>query len=761
MKTPVQPPQPDPQLNKLKAANPASLQWRHLQAEFARVDVLIRREVRRWVVAGQDPNDDYRGMYIAQAEAEALLERPFGASWGQWIELPEDEEATFEQRRIQAEEQSAAVAQALSKAGEKPRLQQLADHFGLDRTALDILLLCIAPAFDTAYERLYGYLQDNVTKRRPSVRLVLDLLGQAGIAQFELASDLTPDAALFRHNIIEHIIEPPPANAHWLNQTLHADETVVAWLRGHYEHHGVLAGQVHLEEVVLTETESVLAGDSIECLTTALQAPLPPIVAIYGPDQTSQDAAARLLAQQHGRPLLTVNLKPLVNSMGKSASDDSASDAKELANDPSSAQQTIRLALRDAKLTGSIAYLQGWDSCLDRDKYVSNAVLAQLCDHPDLVILSSTSAWQPKNIERTRPIIWQEFAAPTYRQRQTLWQHYLHKLTDGKASLPQDELENLASQFELTSGTIRDAVAAARDSCNQQSPTTDNRLPITDHLFTAARRYSNPRLSTLARKIDPRYEWDDIVLPADQREILRELIATVRQRNKVLEEWGVGKKLAASAGVTVLFAGPPGTGKTMAAEVIAGELRLDLYKIDLSSVVSKYIGETEKNLEKIFNEASSSNAILFFDEADAIFGKRSEVKDAHDRHANVEVAYLLQRMEDYDGITILATNLRANLDEAFTRRIHFAVDFPFPRVADRMHIWETLFPPDVPKDLEEADFKLLAKRFELAGGSIRNIIVSAAYLAADNGQVVTIEHLLHGAKRELMKMGRLMGDEDF
>jgi SpoVK/Ycf46/Vps4 family AAA+-type ATPase len=241
--------------------------------------------------------------------------------------------------------------------------------------------------------------------------------------------------------------------------------------------------------------------------------------------------------------------------------------------------------------------------------------------------------------------------------------------------------------------------------------------------------------------------------------MLRELIQTVQGRGLVMEEWGVGRKLKTSSGVTVLFAGPPGTGKTMSAEVIAGELGLDLYKIDLSMVVSKFIGETEKNLGKIFDEAQSSSAILFFDEADAIFGKRSEVKDSHDRYANMEVSYLLQRMEQYDGVTILATNLRANMDEAFTRRMQFIVDFPFPDAEERLFIWQTLFPADLPK-ADDINLSLFATRFKLAGGNIRNIIAGAAFLAAANGGVVTMEHLLHGTRRELQKMGRLISDLD-
>jgi SpoVK/Ycf46/Vps4 family AAA+-type ATPase len=316
------------------------------------------------------------------------------------------------------------------------------------------------------------------------------------------------------------------------------------------------------------------------------------------------------------------------------------------------------------------------------------------------------------------------------------------------------DLSAIAGQFQLSAGQIRDAVASAKDRAVQRGGTVHGL-----DLFAAARAHSSPGLSSLARKITPRYVWQDIVLPADQLDILREIVATVRGRPVVLDEWGVGKKLTASNGVTILFAGPPGTGKTMAAEIIATALGLDLYKIDLSTIVSKYIGETEKNLEKIFSEAQSSNAILFFDEADAIFGKRSEVKDAHDRYANIEISYLLQRMEAYDGVTILATNLRANLDEAFTRRLQFAVDFPFPDEENRLRIWQTLFPLDVPRDTD-LDFGLLARRFKLAGGNIRNIIVSAAYLAASDGGRVTMSHILHGTRRELQKMGRLVNEKD-
>ena len=409
----------------------------------------------------------------------------------------------------------------------------------------------------------------------------------------------------------------------------------------------------------------------------------------------------------------------------------------------------IRLTKRDALLLGALPFLSGWDACLELGETIQRELLAELCSFPGIAIISGEKAWQASGIERHTPIFWLNFPQPPYHRRLALWEHFL-----GNEMTSDIDLTSLAGQFGLNGGQIRDAIATARDGAAQ------NRVELgMSQLMAAARAHSNPHLAALARKITPRYSWKDIVLSNDQLELLHEIVSTVRGRTRVLVEWGVGRKLVSSAGVPMLFAGDPGTGKTMAAEVIAAELGLDLYKIDLSTLVSKYIGETEKNLEKIFSEAESSNAILFFDEADAIFGKRSEVKDAHDRYANIEISYLLQRMEAYDGVTILATNLRSNLDEAFTRRLTFAVDFPFPDEEHRLRIWQTLFPPGVPR-ADDLDFGMLAQRFKLAGGGIRNILVSAAYLAASDGGSVTMTHLLYGARREMQKMGRLVKDAD-
>jgi SpoVK/Ycf46/Vps4 family AAA+-type ATPase len=279
-------------------------------------------------------------------------------------------------------------------------------------------------------------------------------------------------------------------------------------------------------------------------------------------------------------------------------------------------------------------------------------------------------------------------------------------------------------------------------------------------LKNAARTQSQPRLTSLAKKITPHYTWEDIVLPSDRMAQLKEIANQVLYQHVVYEEWGLAKKSSLGRGVAALFAGQSGTGKTMAAEVIANDLGLDVYKIDLSGLVSKYIGETEKNLARVFEEASDTNAILFFDEADAVFGKRSEVRDSHDRYANIEVSYLLQKMEEYDGIVVLATNLRANLDEAFLRRMRAIVEFPFPEVEDRLSIWQRTLASTAPLD-KDVDLRFMAQQFRIAGGNIRNIVLLGAFLAASEEKPIAMAHLIHAAKREYQKLGRLIAESDF
>jgi SpoVK/Ycf46/Vps4 family AAA+-type ATPase len=279
-------------------------------------------------------------------------------------------------------------------------------------------------------------------------------------------------------------------------------------------------------------------------------------------------------------------------------------------------------------------------------------------------------------------------------------------------------------------------------------------------ISAGARAQNAAGLEHLARRIEPAVGWDDLVLPSTVSSQLRELTARARHRDTVLGQWGMGGSASRGTGITALFAGDSGTGKTMSAEVVAGELGFDLYVIDLSTVVDKYIGETEKNLDRIFIEADRVNGVLLFDEADALFGKRSEVKDARDRYANVEVAYLLQRMERFDGVAILTTNLRTNVDEAFTRRLDAIIDYPMPEEDDRRRLWLANLPPTLPRS-DEIDLDFLAQRFRLSGGNIRNVCVSAAYLAAADDRAVEMADLIRATEGEYQKLGRLTVEAEF
>jgi ATP-dependent 26S proteasome regulatory subunit len=317
-------------------------------------------------------------------------------------------------------------------------------------------------------------------------------------------------------------------------------------------------------------------------------------------------------------------------------------------------------------------------------------------------------------------------------------------------------LARMVQQFQFSPQQIRRVVRVAYEAAALRNP--ESPVLAEADLWLAARGHAVRSIEGLAEKIESSRSFDELVLPAEALQQLREIASQVEQRGRVYEQWGFGTKLSRGKGISALFAGPSGTGKTMAAEVLARHLQLDLYRIDLANVISKYIGETEKNLKRVFDAAEESGAILFFDEADALFGKRSEVRDSHDRYANIEINYLLQRMEDYRGLAILATNRKSLLDQAFLRRLRFLVDFPFPTVADRVRIWRGAFPRKA--SLGALDFDCLG-RMEIAGGNICNIALNAAFLAAGAGGSINMEHVLTAARREYAKIDKMVLESEF
>ena len=384
-----------------------------------------------------------------------------------------------------------------------------------------------------------------------------------------------------------------------------------------------------------------------------------------------------------------------------------------------------RLWTRDAALTGSALFVD----CNEAEPTPALRRFLDAVGSP--LILGSRERLNGLS----RPVVTFDVPGLTTGEQRAIW---LETLGERAAGL-NGELDELIAQFNLSANQIRSACLDARP------------------LWDACRAHARPGLDELAQRIEPTAGWNDLVLPVAQLEMLREIVSQVRQRATVYHEWGFAQHGTRGLGISALFAGVSGTGKTLAAEVLAKELRLDLYRIDLSQVVSKYIGETEKNLRRVFDAAEAGGVILLFDEADALFGKRSEVKDSHDRYANVEISYLLQRMEAYRGLAILTTNQKQALDPAFLRRLRFVVQFPFPDAADRARIWQRVLPSATPT--ENLDVNRLA-RLNVTGGNIRNIALNAAFLAADADEPVRMNHLLRAARSEYAKLERPLTDAE-
>ena len=417
-------------------------------------------------------------------------------------------------------------------------------------------------------------------------------------------------------------------------------------------------------------------------------------------------------------------------------------------------------AIRATDIPTNIAEREALNCLAQREAILSNSALLvdftgldaaetnraiRFLDRPQAPVIITNR--DPINSDRS--LLKCQVNKPSITEQKTLWQNELGTFAESL----NGQFESLIMQFNLNSQNIHAACLESKlenDWLNLESQNFEQLESNTfNKLWHSCRVQARSRLDDLAQRIESPATWDDLVLPELQLQTLRQIGAHVRQRSTVYESWGFSKQGARGLGISALFAGTSGTGKTMAAEVLAHELKLDLYRIDLSSVVSKYIGETEKNLRRVFDAAETGGAILLFDEADALFGKRSEVKDSHDRYANIEVSYLLQRMEAYRGLAILTTNLKNALDTAFLRRIRFVVQFPFPDAAQRTDIWRRIFPSSTPT--QDLDWQKLG-RLNVAGGNIRNIALNAAFLAADAREPVQMKHLLQAAQSEYSKL---------
>lgn len=716
---------------RLRGGFPVDSHLSVIMAALRRLDVLLEHAVAATKAYGEhETTPSFRGLYIAPEEAASLLGRKPG--------MP-----AFSVSRTEAPSLPNLATQL-------PPFTSLTESFGLSSFDLDIVVVALAPELDLRYERLYAYLQDDMTRRRPSVDLALNLLTSTAEEKVARRASFALEAPLIRHGVLRLVPDPshvqPPLLAHYVK----LDEQVVRLILGQHGLDRRLesgcrvvqpdAGTPGVDALPL-EGEMRAALRTLVCRASDASKPL--MLHFHGRNGTGKLRTALALAKETGRNLLVAHLNRWPEAKAEF-------------------DFLQRVAFREAWLKGAILYLDGVDHlrCDERATQFARLIEA-LTAHSGIAILAGEQAWVSDG-RRPSDLISVAFTTPDFDLRRKHWQTRLAALGIG---LDGQEVDILADRFRLTPGQIEAAASWAHNVARWrgaavQASQTDAEAPESPaarvtlaELFAASRAQCGHELAKLARKIEPRLTWSDIVLPPDQLSQLREVCEQARFRHLVYGEWGFGRRLSLGKGLNVLFTGPPGAGKTMAAEVIARELQLDLYKIDLSQVVSKYIGETEKNLDRVFSAAEDANAILFFDEADALFGKRSEVRDSHDRYANIEIGYLLQKMEEYEGVAILATNLRQNLDEAFVRRLHSMVEFPFPDEEHRRRIWEVMFPRQAPLGAD-VDFSVLAREVKLAGGNIKNIALAAAFYAAADGHVINLGHLARAARREHQKLGR-------
>lgn len=607
---------------------------------------------------------------------------------------------------IHGESLEGAIAPAPEFAQEPPTsLNRLCQTFSLSGFERDVILLCVGLELIQDWDVLCGKAQSNPHRNYPTFGLALAIFPTADWQA------LTPESPLRHWRLIEI------GESHSLvHGALRLDERILHYLMGAQYLDRRLAPVV--ESVLGVRGDLVLSHGAIATRIIQLweqaQGQLP-IIQLCGTNDETKRAISQHIAHHFQATLLILSAE-LLPKQGE---------------DLSLLQCLLE---REWQLNRAMVMLD-----LNNEERLSPGVL-RLMDTLKVPLLFSTINRHP---QRHRTLVTFEINAPTYPEQYDLWCNAL----PSREAISPPHIHQLVSSFNLTPGQIQ---SAAVTWATQEPADFPN-------LWEVCRRQSRPRLDELAQRIEAKAAWDNLVLPEREYQALQLITAQVRQRMRVYQDWGFGGTQQRGLGITALFAGASGTGKTMAAEAIAAELNLDIYRIDLSSIMSKYIGETEKNLRKLFDAAEGGGVILLFDEADALFGKRSEVKDSHDRHANVEVAYLLQRMESYQGLAILTTNLKNSLDQAFLRRIRFVINFPFPKAPQRAEIWRKVFPAQTPT--HQLNYDQLGK-LEIAGGNIKSIVMNAAFLAAEEDQPIQMKHLLQSAQSEYIKIEKILTDAE-
>lgn len=621
-----------------------------------------------------------------------------------------------------SEKQLARAAEELAAfetVDQPPALIVLRRNLGLSRFESEVLLLCAAMEFDTRMALLCAQAQDDPARRYPTFALALALFA-------EPAWDvLSPERPLRYWRLLE--INQPGAQP-LTTSALRADERIVNYIKGlnylddrlvplllplRYEDRGL----------DLPPSQRSTVDSMIRQVGEAWSLQAVPVMQLLGVDSSSKQLVA-----SHAAAALRLSLYRFPIEL--------------LPSPPAELEQLTRLLMREGVLWPFALYLDAHEMEKTATGDTHASALHRFLARSSGIFFLDT---QDRRMETGRASVAFDIRKPTKSEQHQAWDSLLGAQQNGTAA-------RLAGQFNLNLTTIHQIARTTLSSpaIGQQS--------IPQQLWEACVVDTRPRLELLAQRIEPKATWEDIVLPEPELKLLHELAAQVANRTRVYSDWGFAAKRSRGLSINALFAGESGTGKTMAAEVLANDLRLSLFRIDLSAVVSKYIGETEKNLRRLFDAAEDGGAILFFDEADALFGKRSDVKDSHDRYANIEINYLLQRIEAYRGLAILATNRKSALDQAFMRRIRFVVEFRAHGIQERKAIWERVFPRET--ETAQLDFDRLAQ-LNLNGGNINNVAMNAAFLAAGAGTPVTMPLIFEAARAEFRKLERPIYEADF
>ena len=692
---------------------------------------LVERQIRvHWELGILPPvKDEFSGTFVSGSEVSALLrggQKP-SEDGSQAI-------AALEAKISARADRIEAKCRVNREDGQPLPFDLLRVRLGLSPTEERALWVLLAVDIDSRLRQLMRYLVNEASRVHADVGLLELLVYSSPETRDLLVRELAPDSKLFRYRLVEHVgSRRQVADAPYLLRPLRAARRVVELVCGFSRLDPELR---EVAELLPTPPglETLIMGDdvksrSVRMLESALAAKRPAIV-FAGKDGAGRRSLALGAAAAHGHAALLIR-------------------SNQLPNEQLELDRISRALLREAVLWNAVPIFVNID---------------QLAANPDLGLVDRISSIDKVLADFTGPVmgtcarrdsrpvalgrglVMVDVDPPDEAQRAQLWTRALGE-TAGELDIPM-----VAARYPITGGVVGRAADAALALTRARS---DRDTVTPNDIHIGLRSALASKLAGLGMRIAWKQKWSDLILPDDRIEEIHEFIARVKHRHQVYQQWGFARKMAKGFGLSALFAGPPGTGKTMVAGIIANELSLDLYQIDLSRIVSKYVGETEKNLAQLFDAAEAGHAVLLFDEADSLFAKRTEVKSSVDRYANLEVNYLLQRMEAFSGITILTTNLDSSIDDAFRRRLSFRVDFPFPEPEDRLKLWQSMLPDEAAVG-PDVDFSTLADKYEMTGGYIRNAVLRAAFLAADESDDISMRHLVRAANLEYQAMGKVV-----